>query len=162
MGWRHSQPGTSVPDRHGRRWGPGKKHTSAADEPGPPLLIYDGDCGFCSAGVRLLERLVRPPADIAAWQHTDLARIGISKTRASREIIWWTPAAPGPGLPSAARAEGGALAISRALSSASGIWPAAGAILRLPPVSWLAAAIYRVTACNRHRLPGGTPSCAAR
>jgi predicted DCC family thiol-disulfide oxidoreductase YuxK len=30
------------------------------------------------------------------------------------------------------------------------------------PVRPMAAAVYRIIAANRHRLPGGTPACAVR
>jgi hypothetical protein len=41
-------------------------------------------------------------------------------------------------------------------------WPfrPVGALILLPPISWLAAGVYRLIANNRYRLPGGTPACA--
>ncbi|MGH9170291.1 MAG: hypothetical protein ACRD0Z_05400, partial [Acidimicrobiales bacterium] len=34
-----------------------------------------------------------------------------------------------------------------------------GRALSVPPLRWLAAAVYPVVARVRHRLPGGTPAC---
>ena len=34
-----------------------------------PVLVYDGDCGFCTTCVHLLER-IGPDAEIVAWQLT--------------------------------------------------------------------------------------------
>ncbi|WP_330185843.1 DUF393 domain-containing protein [Nocardia sp. NBC_01503] len=56
----------------------------------------------------------------------------------------------------ASGARAGALLLRRAAQP----WRAVGAIMLNPPISWLAAALYRLVAKNRHRLPGGTPACA--
>ena len=32
------------------------------------LIIYDGDCGFCSASARWLRRHVQPRAQLVPWQ----------------------------------------------------------------------------------------------
>jgi hypothetical protein len=39
-------------------------------------------------------------------------------------------------------------------------WRPFGALLLVPPFSWIGAGLYRLIAANRHRLPGGTPACA--
>ena len=55
---------------------------------------------------------------------------------------------------------GGAQAVARLLMRSGGAWAYAGALLALPPVRPLAAAVYRAVARHRHRMPGGTPACA--
>ncbi|MBA0050842.1 DUF393 domain-containing protein [Streptomyces sp. AJS327] len=117
-----------------------------------PVLVYDGDCGFCTSCAHRAQRLVRPRCTVVPWQLVDLADLGVSEERAAREVLWVTP----PGT-----VYGGAQAVAKALLSAGGGWAVLGGALRgLPPLRWAAHAVYRLVAANRHRLPGGTPACA--
>ena len=46
-----------------------------------PVLVYDGDCAFCSTSARFAARwLRRSPADYAIepWQRLDLAALGLT------------------------------------------------------------------------------------
>lgn len=45
------------------------------------LLIFDGDCGFCTTSARFATRWVdrRDRYDIAPWQEVDLARFGLTE-----------------------------------------------------------------------------------
>ncbi|MFF8595001.1 thiol-disulfide oxidoreductase DCC family protein [Streptomyces sp. NPDC015220] len=115
------------------------------------LLIYDGDCGFCTRAVALLRRRIRPDCDAEPWQFTDLRAAGVTEERARHEVLWVAP--DGMVL-------GGARAVAELLRGAGGAWSALGTVLRLPPVRPLAHRVYRLVADNRHRLPGGTPACA--
>jgi predicted DCC family thiol-disulfide oxidoreductase YuxK len=115
-----------------------------------PVLVYDGDCGFCTTCARFLER-IGPDAEIVAWQLTDLAELGVTEEQAADAVQW--VAADGT-------VRSGHEAIAAVLSAAGGIWRVAGRLIALPGVSWLAARAYRQTADNRYRLPGGTPACA--
>jgi len=38
-------------------------------------------------------------------------------------------------------------------------WICLGSLTFTPPTSWIASALYRAVAANRHALPGGTPAC---
>ncbi|MFI8852077.1 thiol-disulfide oxidoreductase DCC family protein [Streptomyces sp. NPDC053499] len=120
-----------------------------------PVLLYDGDCGFCTSAVRFAERRVRPRCTYEPWQFADpaeLAALGVTRERAEHEVLWVTPAGA---------VYGGAQAVAKALLSAGGgAWPVVGAVLTLPPFRWAAHVGYRVIAANRHRLPGGTAACA--
>lgn len=116
-----------------------------------PVLVYDGDCAFCTTSVRLLERWVRPRCTVTPWQFTDLGDLGVTRARAIHEALWITPDGT---------VHGGAQAVAKALLSARGPWAVVGAVLRLPPVRPLAHAVYRLVADNRDRLPGGSPACA--
>ncbi|WP_411103901.1 thiol-disulfide oxidoreductase DCC family protein [Streptomyces sp. cmx-4-9] len=117
-----------------------------------PVLVYDGDCGFCTASARTVRRLLDPRCEFTAWQAADLDSLGVSQERAEYEALWVTP-----------RGEvyGGAQAVARLLLRAGGAWAVPGALLTLPPLRWIAHAVYRVVAANRRRLPGWTPTCAA-
>ncbi|KAF3469210.1 DUF393 domain-containing protein [Streptomyces sp. Tu 3180] len=117
-----------------------------------PVLVFDGDCGFCTSSVRFLERVVRPGCEAVPWQRADLAALGVTRERARHEALWVTPVG---------RVYGGARAVAKLLLSAGGAWALVGALLTLPPVRWAAHAAYRLVANNRRRLPGGPAGCAA-
>ncbi|MDT0345628.1 thiol-disulfide oxidoreductase DCC family protein [Streptomyces litchfieldiae] len=117
----------------------------------PPVLVYDGDCAFCTSSVQFAERRVRPRCEIVPWQFADLDGLGVTRRRAEHEVLWVTPRG---------RVYGGARAVAKALLSAGGAWAVLGAVLSLPVVRWAAHGAYRIIAVNRHRMPGGTPACA--
>ena len=120
-----------------------------------PLLIFDGDCAFCTSSASwLAERLHRKDglnAQLVAWQFADLAALGISRQRAQQEALWI--AADGT-------ISGGAEAFAAWLRFRGGAYGFAGSGMSLPGVRRLAAAVYRLIAKNRHRMPGGSPACA--
>jgi len=116
-----------------------------------PILIYDGDCGFCTSAVRLVERRLRPRCTIEPWQVTDLRSLGIPRQRAASEVLWVTPSG---------EVHRGAQAVAELLLHTGRLWHDVGALMGRPPVSWLASGVYTVVAGNRGRLPGGTPACA--
>ncbi len=129
--------------------------TTAPQPPAPsrtdPVLVYDGDCGFCTTSVTFAERHLRPRCRITAWQFADLDALGITEQRSEYEVLWVTPTGT---------VYGGAQAVARLLLRTGGPWAVVGAVLTLPPVRWLAHGAYRLIARNRHRMPGGTPACA--
>jgi predicted DCC family thiol-disulfide oxidoreductase YuxK len=115
-----------------------------------PVLLYDGDCSFCTWCAGLLEK-IGPEAEIIAWQLTDLAELGVTEEQATEAVQWVGP----DGM-----VRSGHEAIAATLNSAGRPWKLAGRGLLLPGISWLAAKAYRLVADNRYRLPGGTPACA--
>jgi predicted DCC family thiol-disulfide oxidoreductase YuxK len=116
-----------------------------------PVLLYDGDCAFCTSSIRLVERYVEPRAEITAWQFADLDGLGVTQERAEHELLWITPAGA---------VHGGAQAVAKALMNGRRGWAPLGALLMLPPVRQLAHGVYRLVADNRARMPGGTAACA--
>ena len=117
------------------------------------LLIFDGDCAFCTSTATYLARRLPPDAAAAPWQHIDLVALGATPDRAQREVLWIDQAGT----------RGGASAVAATLRACRPrTWRAAGRALDLPPLRWLAPYLYRLIARNRHRLPGGTPACAIR
>jgi predicted DCC family thiol-disulfide oxidoreductase YuxK len=116
-----------------------------------PVLLYDGDCAFCTTCARLLER-IGPDAEIVAWQLTDLAELGMTEEQAAGAVQW---------VQVDGTVRSGHEAIAAVLQTAGGIWRIVGRVVLLPGISWLAARVYRLVADNRQRLPGGTPACAA-
>jgi len=116
-----------------------------------PVLLYDGDCGFCTTCARVLER-TGPDAEIVAWQLTKLAELGITEEQAADAVQW---------VEIDGTVRSGHEAIAAVLNTAGGIWKIVGRTILLPGVSWMAAKLYRLVADNRYRLPGSTPACAA-
>ena len=119
-----------------------------------PLLIYDGDCSFCSSSARWITARWHGRQQAIAWQHMSAERLEhLGLTLADVEgAAWWID-------PSRGVRASGAPAVARALRAADG-WPSlVGRLLLVPPFRWLAAGAYPVIARWRHRLPGGTPAC---
>jgi predicted DCC family thiol-disulfide oxidoreductase YuxK len=119
--------------------------------PDTPILIFDGDCAFCTTSARWLERKLGSRAPVEPWQFTDLTAYGTSAERAQYEVLW--VAADG-------RIHGGAQAFARWLIDSGGVFKTLGTLITLPPVRLVAAGVYRLIANNRNRMPGGTPACA--
>jgi predicted DCC family thiol-disulfide oxidoreductase YuxK len=117
-----------------------------------PVLVYDGDCAFCTSCARILER-IGPDAEVVAWQLTDLSALAISAAQAADAVQW-------VGVDGTIRS--GHEAIAATLNSAGLPWRIIGRALLLPGFSWAAAKAYRLIADNRYRLPGGTPACDVR
>lgn len=120
-----------------------------------PVVIFDGDCAFCTSSVTwLAARLSRGrDADprLAPWQAIDLTSYGTTIERARREVLWVAPDGS---------ICGGADAIAAWMRYRGGPYGALGWAMSQPPACWVAAAVYRLVARHRQRLPGGTPACA--
>ena len=115
-----------------------------------PVLVYDGDCAFCTSCVRALER-IGPEAEIVAWQRADLAELRITERQAADAVQW---------VQVDGTVRSGHEAIAAVLTTAGRTWKTIGRVVLLPGISWVAAKVYRLIARNRYRLPGGTPACA--
>jgi len=115
-----------------------------------PVMVFDGDCAFCTNCAHALER-IGPDAEIVAWQLTDLAELGITAEQASDAVQW---------VEVDGTVRSGHEAIAAVLGTSGSIWTLVGTVIMLPGISWLAAKAYRLVANNRYRLPGGTPACA--
>jgi predicted DCC family thiol-disulfide oxidoreductase YuxK len=115
-----------------------------------PTFVFDGDCAFCSSCARFIERRIRPAVDVAAWQFADLDALGLTEDEVSGAVYQVD----------GRRKSAGPEAIAGMLRTAGPVWRAAGAVLAVRPVTWLAWPVYRWIARNRHRMPGGTAACA--
>jgi predicted DCC family thiol-disulfide oxidoreductase YuxK len=118
-----------------------------------PVLVFDGDCGFCTSSANWVRSHLSQVAEVVAWQmlgEQGLADIGLGIEQASA-AAWWVE--PGGG-----RFEGGD-AIGKALEHCRRPWRWLGTAILLPPGRWLARRLYPIIARNRHRLPGATPAC---
>ena len=114
-----------------------------------PVLVYDGDCRFCTSCVRMVER-IGVDAHLTAWQFADLPSLGLTESAASGALQWIEPEG---------RIRAGHDAVAALLIRAGGLWALPGRIILLPGISRVAARLYRLIADNRDHLPGGTPTC---
>lgn len=118
-----------------------------------PLLIFDGDCGFCTASANWLARGWSGEADLTSWQQLGPARLrdlGISAEKC-RDAAFWVEATGG--------LYEGHRAIGKALSSCAGWRRVAGQVILHPAVTPFARVVYRAVARYRYRLPGATAAC---
>jgi predicted DCC family thiol-disulfide oxidoreductase YuxK len=116
------------------------------------VLVFDGDCGFCTTVAHWAERSFQHGERAQAWQFLGaaaLADLGLTEDDV-RSAAWWVDAR-GP-----AR---GHRSIGRALQAGGGWRRVAGFVVLTPPASWVAAGVYRLVVRFRYRLPGGTPAC---
>lgn len=116
-----------------------------------PILVFDGDCAFCTTWVNRLQAwLPRPPAAVP-WQWSDLDAVGLTRQDVT-DFAWYL---------TKRHSYAGALAFAAILRSQPRIGLRfAGHLLATPPFSVVAALGYNVIARYRHVLPGGTPACA--
>ncbi|HEX7535441.1 MAG TPA: DCC1-like thiol-disulfide oxidoreductase family protein [Dermatophilaceae bacterium] len=119
-----------------------------------PVLVFDGDCGFCTTCARFLARWVLRgrPVCVAPWQRLDLPELGLTPDRCQAAVQW-----VGPG----GQVASGHGAIAAALGAGHRVWRPLGALLAAPGFSWLAERIYSWIAGHRDALRGGTPACRA-
>ena len=117
------------------------------------ILIFDGDCGFCSVWAHWIERRWKrtPTPRIIPWQTSaqELPGLVTPTIPEMRASVWWLDADT---------SYAGARAIAHALMSASSPWRHMGRAMTWVP-SWISEAAYRVVARNRHRLPGSSDAC---
>ncbi|HEX6392786.1 MAG TPA: DUF393 domain-containing protein [Acidimicrobiales bacterium] len=121
--------------------------------PGHGLLIFDGDCGFCTSSAGWVAKSWRPGPRAIPWQHLGsdgLEALGLSAEDA-KEAAWWVD--------ESGRTFKGHRAIAKSLLASSGWKRVAGILLSYPPLLWCAAAVYTVVVRYRYRLPRGTPAC---
>lgn len=114
------------------------------------VILTDADCGFCQRSAALVPRLgVR--VRISTVQGEDLAALGVDPERAMEEMAF-----VGPG----GTVRYGAPAWAAALRTGPLPWRVVARLMEAPGLRVGAAAAYRWIAAHRHRLPGGTASCA--
>jgi predicted DCC family thiol-disulfide oxidoreductase YuxK len=116
-----------------------------------PTFVFDGDCAFCTTCANFVGRWVPTPAEVVAWQHADLAALGVTRAEAIEAVQWVSPGRA---------ALAGPEAIGALLRSSNLFWRPFGWVLAIPLVRMAAWPLYRWVARNRHRLPGGTAACA--
>jgi predicted DCC family thiol-disulfide oxidoreductase YuxK len=117
------------------------------------VLLFDGDCSFCTWTATWAERRLPPGNRVEAWQLAgDLSRYELTEAQVARAAYW---------IDDEGRAHRGHLAVAETWRAIGGLWHVLGTAIRVPPLSWPAAGVYAFVARIRHRLPGSTPACQA-
>ena len=117
------------------------------------LLVFDGDCGFCTTSARFTARWVdrRQRYAVAPWQDLDLAEWGLTRADCLAAAQFVRPDGS---------VAAGHRAIAEGLKRGAPAWRPLGHLVTLPGVERLAARVYSWVADHRYTLPGGTPACA--
>ena len=118
-----------------------------------PLLVYDGDCAFCTSAARWAAQGWTGDATAVPWQvlgDDGLAARGLTAEQA-RSAAWWVG--------DDGTVSRGHRAIGEALAAGVGWRHLAGVAVLHPPVGWVARAVYPLVVRFRHRLPGATAAC---
>jgi predicted DCC family thiol-disulfide oxidoreductase YuxK len=115
-----------------------------------PLLIFDGDCGFCTTAVDWLSRTLPAMPAASPYQWIELEPFGLTDADASA-MVW---------LVTDGHQYGGATAVAALLRhQPSPVLRFLGWLGTVPPWSLGADIAYRLVARFRYRFPGGTPAC---
>jgi predicted DCC family thiol-disulfide oxidoreductase YuxK len=115
-------------------------------------LVYDGDCGFCTATARWVERRLSDDYRVIPSQQAELAALGLSQEDVARSA-WWIG-------PDGTRWDDHR-SIAAALKAMGAPWAAVGRLMTLGPINPLARSVYRLVANNRYRIrwPGTRSTC---
>lgn len=115
------------------------------------LLIYDGDCGFCTTTANWISaRVLRSTSSIQPWQALDLSDYDLSEADVSTASYW---------VDASGATHRGERGIAAMLAEQRSPWTWVGRFLMLPGIAQLAHVVYGVIAKNRQRLPGATDAC---
>lgn len=136
------------------------------------VLVFDGDCGFCTSAVTWLESCLPLPPTSVPYQWADLEGLGLTVEEAA-ERVWLITTESRDGHQRGGHQYrdhqyldhqyGGHLAAAAMLRRQPSIeWRFLGFLLITFPFSLLASIGYAFVARIRHRLPGGTPACRMR
>lgn len=113
------------------------------------VVVFDGDCRFCTWSADRLRGWSSGRLLIVPWQRADLQLLGLTAEQCAEAVQYV----------SGGRHSRGGAAVAQALLACQQPWRSAGQVLALPQLAPLTERVYRLVAANRHRLPGSTPAC---
>ena len=111
------------------------------------LLVYDGECGFCTQWARWAKARLPSHTRVEPWQALELEALGLSQQEVKAAL--WLLEDNSEGDPLRCH---GAEAVGRVLLANSGAWRVVGWLITHPPLCWLARPIYAIVATNRRHL----------
>lgn len=124
--------------------------TTSATTGQVPLLIFDGDCAFCTRCVQFIERRIRRHPRIQSWQKSDLPALGLTQEQCETAVQ----------LVDRGKLLSAHVAVAHVLIYGKKGWALLGYAMLLPGIKQIAGVVYRWVAKNRDRMPGGTAECA--
>jgi predicted DCC family thiol-disulfide oxidoreductase YuxK len=110
-----------------------------------PVLLYDGECGFCTRLAEEASSRLDADVDYLPFQTAPLRTYGVSDAEARHSLHWVSVEG---------RIGHGSEAAARLLVASGGGWALLGRLLLAPPFSFAAAGVYWVVARSRGHLPG--------
>jgi predicted DCC family thiol-disulfide oxidoreductase YuxK len=114
------------------------------------VLIYDGDCAFCTLWVNRLRSWLPAFPETKTSQSVSLDDYALSAEDVAK-YAWYV---------TRTHQYAGHLAASALLRAQPVLGlRLLGVLIATPPISWIAALVYSFVSRFRHTLPGGTPSC---
>ena len=114
------------------------------------VLIFDGDCGFCTTVSNYIIKDTRQPVVAEAWQLTDVTKYGLTYEQTAARVY----------LVMDGKTYAANHAVAKLLENKKNWFLfLVGKIIGVPPISYLAKPGYYLVAKYRHKLPGGTPAC---
>lgn len=120
-----------------------------------PIVVFDGDCAFCTRCARFIDRRFGRRMEVASYQSLDavgrLADLGLDAATCAEALQF---------VEGRSTRSSGAVAVGRLLVVAGRLWKVIGLVLLAPGIRSLAGVMYRWVARNRHRMPGGSAECA--
>lgn len=102
------------------------------------MLIYDGDCGFCTRAAQWAHDHLK--VRVQPWQSTDLVSLGLTQEQCESAVQWISPTED---------SRSGGAAIAEALTHGPRAWPYLGATLSHRAVSPAVSIAYRYVAQHR-------------
>ncbi len=113
------------------------------------VLVFDGDCGFCTWSAARLADWSRGALVTVPWQRADLPALGLDEAQCATAVQYVD----------ASGTRAGGRAVAAALRCCRQPWRTLGIVLSSPVLEPLVERAYVLVAANRHRLPGSTPAC---
>ena len=108
--------------------------------PDKPVLLYDGDCGFCRRWIERWRGLTGDRIEYAPYQEAGARFPGVPQTEFESSVVL---------VEAGGKKYHGAEAVFRSLAaSSSHRWPL-DLYLRVPGVKWAAESLYRLVAGHR-------------
>lgn len=119
-------------------------------EAGTRLLIFDGDCGFCTTTANWIVEHSSVAVAAKPYQWTNLEPLGLTldEAEAKVQLVWDDLIYSGH------KCFGKLLMIQR-----NPLIRLVGRVVNSKALDGISARAYDWVAKNRHRLPGGTPAC---
>ncbi|KAB1652495.1 DUF393 domain-containing protein [Pseudoclavibacter chungangensis] len=120
-----------------------------------PVLVYDGDCGFCSWSVERAREVLPALPEVRDGRRTAIDDLYLDPLDVD-EAVWVVREENG-----VLRQYRGADAVFEVLRRQPAfVWRFIGNLATVPGIAGSTRVAYEIVKRNRHRLPGGTTSCA--
>lgn len=114
------------------------------------VLIFDGDCGFCTSTSNYIAKRSKVPIEIIPWQYVDFTNLPITKEDCADQVYLLIDG----------KSYGGHEGFAMTLRvQPNDFISFIGSVAMSPALRWFAKPTYRLVAKYRHKLPGGTPAC---